>query len=546
MKKPAGVRTVPVKAIALKTKLSVVIAGLVLIGSASTGCQGEIGESALSAEQSSRLVAGQLLPIIAPPILSNVRVSNITATTATITWTTNVPGDTRLTYGPTASRGTAVPPDLNFVTNHSVVLTGLTEGTVYHYLAKSRDALNVGMDVDRTFTIAALDNSGCNGVTFLTCSEKGMCCDFHDACLEYHNLTSQAQTAWERGDTSRCPFPGGRARAPCEAAVVACISDPYSYPGKSDCCSEGNECGIDAEWSQWGHHAPTGRWNDSMGGRCPTCNPVTQPSSQYGEKNGQCLPSCGKAGGNHCAPAGDSSCNGKQSFDSYDCNTCCYIPQLPSCGEAGGNYCAAPGDPSCNGQQTFASRDCNTCCYIPPPLPTCAEAGGNHCAPEGDPSCDGRQTYESSNCNGSYTCCYIPPTTPACAVQCELPFECDTATGECTCTSTCEGWLCGQPEKCGRFNCPDTDNVCNPPGGYTNDCERYCEPTPEPPPCNYVDCEGTCNGDVWDDQCGVCGGDGSSCAFCSDEWERCDAEDGDSDCCGVLVCDYGYCHYQDD
>jgi len=114
-------------------------------------------------------------------------------------------------------------------------------------------------------------------------------------------------------------------------------------------------------------------------------------------------PSCGEAGGNYCAAAGDSTCNGHPTFASRDCATCCRISALPSCGAAGGNYCAAAGDSKCNGHPTFASSDCATCCRISA-LPSCGAAGGNYCAAAGDSRCNGHQTFGSSDCA---TCCRI-------------------------------------------------------------------------------------------------------------------------------------------
>jgi hypothetical protein len=42
---------------------------------------------------------------------------------------------------------------------------------------------------------------------------------------------------------------------------------------------------------------------------------------------------------------------------------------------------------------------------------------------------------------------------------------------------------------------------------------------------------GVCEGDTWYDECGVCGGDGSSC-YCVPDWEWCSSY---YDCCS------GYC-----
>jgi glucose/arabinose dehydrogenase len=75
-----------------------------------------------------------------PPVIASVTATAVTATSATITWTTNEPADSQVEYGPTAAYGTATAPDPTLEMSHSEILTGLSPSTVYHYRVRSRDA----------------------------------------------------------------------------------------------------------------------------------------------------------------------------------------------------------------------------------------------------------------------------------------------------------------------------------------------------------------------------------------------------------------------
>jgi cysteine-rich repeat protein len=77
-----------------------------------------------------------------PPVISNVQVTGITVSGATVTWTTDKAATTFVDYGtvagpPYASTAGAATP---LTTSHSVTLTGLSAGTVYHYRVRSADA----------------------------------------------------------------------------------------------------------------------------------------------------------------------------------------------------------------------------------------------------------------------------------------------------------------------------------------------------------------------------------------------------------------------
>jgi len=89
---------------------------------------------------------------VTPPAISGVAVSSIGPNTATIAWTTNEPGTSRVEYGPTTSYGSLTPLDSSLVTAHSVTLSALAPSTLYHYRVRSRDAAgNLAVSGDFTF-----------------------------------------------------------------------------------------------------------------------------------------------------------------------------------------------------------------------------------------------------------------------------------------------------------------------------------------------------------------------------------------------------------
>jgi chitodextrinase len=104
--------------------------------------------SGLSNEVSFSIVDRQI------PVISNVASSGITSTGATITWTTNEITNGGVSYGLTNYEHGASDP--SWGTNHSVVLSGLTASTTYHYQIWAMDqAANNAESGDYTFTTAA-------------------------------------------------------------------------------------------------------------------------------------------------------------------------------------------------------------------------------------------------------------------------------------------------------------------------------------------------------------------------------------------------------
>jgi hypothetical protein len=103
--------------------------------------------------QYSDFIASILNPIndTDPPVISAINVDAST-TTATITWTTNEAAASLVDYGTDDTYGLSVS-DSNYVTSHSIELTGLSSSTDYHFMITSEDAsTNSASSSDAHFT----------------------------------------------------------------------------------------------------------------------------------------------------------------------------------------------------------------------------------------------------------------------------------------------------------------------------------------------------------------------------------------------------------
>ena len=97
---------------------------------------------------------------ITPPVISSPQVT-ATDNTATITWDTDEPSTSIVSYGADNTYGTEVN-DTSLVTSHSLVLTGLSSSTLYHYQVKSSDSSNnmaSGNDLTFTTETTIVDNT---------------------------------------------------------------------------------------------------------------------------------------------------------------------------------------------------------------------------------------------------------------------------------------------------------------------------------------------------------------------------------------------------
>lgn len=94
--------------------------------------------------------------LTAPAITAEPSAGSITASGATISWTTDEVSDSQVGYGTASGSYTWTAASQTGVTSHSVALSGLTASTVYYYVARSTDAAgNAVTSAERTFTTAA-------------------------------------------------------------------------------------------------------------------------------------------------------------------------------------------------------------------------------------------------------------------------------------------------------------------------------------------------------------------------------------------------------
>jgi hypothetical protein len=90
------------------------------------------------------------------PVITGVTATSIASSGATINWNTSTPSNSQVNYGLTSSYGTASALASSLVTAHSIVLSGLSASTTYHYQVLSQDASgNLSSSADFTFSTLA-------------------------------------------------------------------------------------------------------------------------------------------------------------------------------------------------------------------------------------------------------------------------------------------------------------------------------------------------------------------------------------------------------
>lgn len=75
-----------------------------------------------------------------PLVISNVSLSQITQTSAMISWNTNIPATSQLLYGTSSPQEQSTPVDSVLKTNHSIVITNLSRFTFYRVITESIDS----------------------------------------------------------------------------------------------------------------------------------------------------------------------------------------------------------------------------------------------------------------------------------------------------------------------------------------------------------------------------------------------------------------------
>lgn len=110
-------------------------------------------------DQSTNLV---LVLNVNPPVISNVRTTDVTQNTLTIAWDTDEAANETLEYGIDANYGTNHTNNA-FATTHSVLITGLAKTTAYHFKIYACDAVpNCGNSSDYTFS-TLIEGTGYGG-----------------------------------------------------------------------------------------------------------------------------------------------------------------------------------------------------------------------------------------------------------------------------------------------------------------------------------------------------------------------------------------------
>jgi Purple acid Phosphatase, N-terminal domain/Fibronectin type III domain len=98
-----------------------------------------------------------------PPVISSVKTSAITGESVTVAWTTDKTSNSLVSFGAIsgtydnmAGNNTVNADSANYVTSHSVIVSGLVPATKYYFIAISTDASgNIAKSSEQSFTTAA-------------------------------------------------------------------------------------------------------------------------------------------------------------------------------------------------------------------------------------------------------------------------------------------------------------------------------------------------------------------------------------------------------
>jgi hypothetical protein len=95
---------------------------------------------------------------VRPPVISNLRVENVTTTSATVRFATDEAATTELAFGTVSGALDGLAGSSALVTDHTVVLNGLTPGATYFLVASARDGSgNATATNESSFRTTAVD-----------------------------------------------------------------------------------------------------------------------------------------------------------------------------------------------------------------------------------------------------------------------------------------------------------------------------------------------------------------------------------------------------
>jgi hypothetical protein len=90
-----------------------------------------------------------------PPMISDIRVSDVTHESAVLNWTTNELATSQVEYDTDLSYGNRTPNDINTTSGHVVLIENLDNNRAYHFRVKSADSAgNLSTSEDATLVTA--------------------------------------------------------------------------------------------------------------------------------------------------------------------------------------------------------------------------------------------------------------------------------------------------------------------------------------------------------------------------------------------------------
>ena len=119
--------------------LSLVLSGCAGVISSTTGTGTSGGDGSLS--------------------ISNVQSSGATNSSVQLSWATNEPATSAIDYGTTSVYGATTPVSSAMVTAHQMGLTGLAQGTTYHFRVRSTTGTATAASSDQTFATLGGNNA---------------------------------------------------------------------------------------------------------------------------------------------------------------------------------------------------------------------------------------------------------------------------------------------------------------------------------------------------------------------------------------------------
>ncbi len=93
------------------------------------------------------------------PSISDLSVSDVSTSSVTITWTTDVEASTEVDYGTTDSYGSTAGSNSDRSTTHSVTLSSLSANSTYHYKVRSTSSDGTSETGDNTFVTSKTDST---------------------------------------------------------------------------------------------------------------------------------------------------------------------------------------------------------------------------------------------------------------------------------------------------------------------------------------------------------------------------------------------------